>query len=68
MFFRFFLFVIFLGGAVQAQERTPSHCQAVAQSAPGIDYMVPAWLSPQDGATVHVLRTDVLGSDSFQHV
>ncbi|MEM9577102.1 MAG: MBL fold metallo-hydrolase [Pseudomonadota bacterium] len=46
MFFRIFLLLSLMGSAVQAQNRTPSHCQALANSAPGIDYVVPASLEP----------------------
>lgn len=43
-------------GAVQAQtpERTPSHCVALAQSAPGLEYIVPASLGPVAEETVRI--------------
>lgn len=43
-------------GAVQAQEaqRTPSHCVALANAAPGLEYIVPASLGPVARETVRV--------------
>ena len=52
------LLVVFMvwGGAVQAQvtERTPSHCLALAQNAPGLEYIVPASLGPVPSETVRI--------------
>ncbi|MEE4188204.1 MAG: MBL fold metallo-hydrolase [Roseobacter sp.] len=41
-------------GAALAEERTPSHCVALAQSAPGIEYIVPASLAPVPEETVRI--------------
>ncbi len=46
MLFRGLLILILTSGLVQAQERTPSHCLAVAEAAPGLEYVVPASLGP----------------------
>ncbi|MEM6888714.1 MAG: MBL fold metallo-hydrolase [Pseudomonadota bacterium] len=45
-----------LAGAAQAQEeqRTPSHCIALAESAPGLQYIVPASLGPVADETVRI--------------
>lgn len=40
-------------GAV-AQERTPSHCIALAQTAPGLEYVVPASLGPVVEETLRI--------------
>ena len=52
------LLVVFMvwGGAVQAQvtERTPNHCLALAQNAPGLEYIVPASLGPVPSETVRI--------------
>jgi len=52
------LLVVFIvwGGAVQAQvtERTPSHCLAVAQNVPELQYVVPASLGPVASETVRI--------------
>jgi L-ascorbate metabolism protein UlaG (beta-lactamase superfamily) len=52
------LLVVFLvwSGAAQAQvtERTPSHCVALAQTAPGLEYVVPASLGPVPAETVRI--------------
>ncbi|MFK7868324.1 MAG: MBL fold metallo-hydrolase [Roseobacter sp.] len=37
-----------------AQERTPSHCIALAENTPGLEYMVPASLGPVTEETVRV--------------
>ncbi|MBW4707673.1 MBL fold metallo-hydrolase [Roseobacter sp. YSTF-M11] len=47
------LFLILAQGAL-AQERTPSHCIALADAAPGIDYIVPASLGPVAAETVRI--------------
>ncbi|WP_095588778.1 MBL fold metallo-hydrolase [Actibacterium ureilyticum] len=39
---RLFVFLTLLALPAHAQERTPSHCIALAQSAPGLEYVVPA--------------------------
>lgn len=45
--FRFCLAVIFLATSLTAQERRPSHCIAVADAAPGIEYLHKAsWNAP----------------------
>lgn len=55
--FRYLIFAFLLAaGSVQAQqaERTPSHCLAVAQAAPGLDYVVPASFAPVAVETVRL--------------
>lgn len=47
------LFILWAQGA-SAQERTPSHCIALAQSAPGLEYIVPASLGPVASETVRI--------------
>lgn len=39
---------------VQAQERTPSHCLALAEETPGLEYLVPASLGPVEDETVRI--------------
>lgn len=52
---RFFLFpFLLLATAVQAQERTPSHCIALAEATPGMQYIVPASLGPVAPETVRL--------------
>lgn len=50
------LIAILLASAAQAQEqeRTPSHCIALAESAPGLEYIVPASLGPVAPETVRL--------------
>jgi L-ascorbate metabolism protein UlaG (beta-lactamase superfamily) len=43
-----------LTGAAGAQERTPSHCIALAEATPGLEYIVPASLGPVDPETVRL--------------
>lgn len=43
-----------IGASASAQERTPSHCIALAQSAPGLEYIVPASLGPVMQETVRI--------------
>ncbi|WP_298843029.1 MBL fold metallo-hydrolase [uncultured Roseobacter sp.] len=38
----------------QVSERTPSHCIALAEKTPGIEYIVPAALGPVDEETVRI--------------
>lgn len=56
MIFRSFLFLLMVSGAAQAQgvERTPSHCQAVAEVTPGLEYLVPASLGAVAEETVRI--------------
>lgn len=52
---RFVLFLTFcLAGAAQAQERTPSHCIALAEATPGLEYVVPVSLGPVAPETVRL--------------
>lgn len=51
---RIVLFFLIWGSAAVAQERTPSHCLAVAQSAPGLEYVIPASLGPVATETVRI--------------
>ena len=56
MNFRWFFVVamcLFAMGA-QAQERTPSHCLALAEATPGLEYLVPASLGPVASETVRI--------------
>ncbi|MEP2639595.1 MBL fold metallo-hydrolase [Roseobacter sp.] len=48
---------VFLAHAAVAQERTPSHCIALAEASPGLDYVVPASLGPvaEDMVRIHYL-------------
>ncbi|MFK7746145.1 MAG: MBL fold metallo-hydrolase [Roseobacter sp.] len=48
------LCVLASGAAAQVMERTPSHCLAVAQAAPGLEYIVPASLGPVAEETVRI--------------
>lgn len=41
-------------GIAHAQERTPSHCLAVAEAAPGLEYIVPVSLGPVAEETVRI--------------
>lgn len=56
MMIRSLLVLLIWCGVAQAQtlERTPSHCLAVAQSAPGLEYLVPASLGPVAEETVRI--------------
>lgn len=56
MMLRSVLIVLIWCGAAQAQDtqRTPSHCLAVAQSAEGLEYLVPASLGPVAEETVRI--------------
>lgn len=54
MIARLSLWLLLAGGAAVAQERTPSHCLALAQSAPGIEYLAPASLGPVSEETVRI--------------
>jgi L-ascorbate metabolism protein UlaG (beta-lactamase superfamily) len=51
---RLLLGVWILTGSVQAQERTPSHCVALAEATPGMEYVVPASLGPVAPETVRI--------------
>jgi hypothetical protein len=52
---RFVLFLtLFLAGTAQAQERTPSHCIALAEATPGLEYVVPVSLGPVAPETVRL--------------
>ncbi|WP_298913476.1 MBL fold metallo-hydrolase [uncultured Roseobacter sp.] len=42
MLIRFFITLLLLSQGAMAQERQPSHCIALAEGAPGIEYIVPA--------------------------
>ncbi|MDW3222564.1 MAG: MBL fold metallo-hydrolase [Paracoccaceae bacterium] len=46
-------FMLMAQGAM-AQERTPSHCVALADAAPGLEYIVPASLGPVASETVRI--------------
>lgn len=46
MLIRLLIVFSMLCGAASAQERTPSHCLAVAEATPGMEYLVPASLGP----------------------
>lgn len=48
-----FLCMLMAQGAV-AQERTPSHCVALAEASPGLEYVVPASLGPVVSETVRI--------------
>ncbi|WP_299963408.1 MBL fold metallo-hydrolase [uncultured Roseobacter sp.] len=54
MLIRVFLLVMGLAQGALAQERTPSHCIALAEAAPGMDYVVPASLGPVATETVRI--------------
>ncbi|WP_187429955.1 hypothetical protein ROLI_025810 [Roseobacter fucihabitans] len=54
MLIRVFLFFILAASGATAQERTPSHCLALAQTAPGLEYIVPASLGPVASETVRI--------------
>lgn len=56
MFLRSLVVFLMLSGGAHAQEaeRTPSHCLAVAESAPGLTYLVPANLGPVADETVRI--------------
>ncbi|WP_282128938.1 MBL fold metallo-hydrolase [Roseobacter litoralis] len=56
MILRSLFFFILSAGIAQAQnlERTPSHCLALADATPGIEYIVPASLAPVDEETVRI--------------
>ncbi|MEO9650602.1 MAG: MBL fold metallo-hydrolase [Roseobacter sp.] len=56
MLTRCLLIILFWAGHVHAQEttRTPSHCLAVAQSAPGIEHVQLASLGPVEAETVRI--------------
>lgn len=56
MLYRSLVVLVLWCGAAQAQNepRTPSHCLAVAQSAPGLEYIVPASLGPVTPETVRI--------------
>lgn len=51
-----FFVVVLLAGKAQAQdaERTPSHCVALADATPGIEYVVPASFGPVAAETVRL--------------
>lgn len=53
---RAFLMLCLMAGAVAAQERRPSHCIAIADAAPGIEYLhKAAWTDPlPDAYTVRI--------------
>ncbi|MFK7881973.1 MBL fold metallo-hydrolase [Roseobacter sp.] len=51
---RLIVLLIVMAQAASAQERTPSHCIALAQSAPGLEYVVPASLGPVASETVRI--------------
>lgn len=53
MLIRLFIGFVFLAQAVVAQERTPSHCIALAE-APGLEYVVPVSLGPVAEETVRI--------------
>lgn len=54
MLIRIFTLFILLGQTAAAQERTPSHCIALAQNTPGLEYVVPASLGPVANETVRI--------------
>jgi L-ascorbate metabolism protein UlaG (beta-lactamase superfamily) len=54
MLARLLIVLSFIGSSAVAQERTPSHCLAVARSAPGFEYLVPASLGPVAEETVRI--------------
>lgn len=54
MLIRLIILFTFLAQGGIAQERTPSHCLALANSAPGLDYIVPASLGPVAEETVRI--------------
>ncbi|WP_227271294.1 MBL fold metallo-hydrolase [Roseobacter weihaiensis] len=56
MMIRSLLVFLICCGAAQAQvaDRTPSHCVALAEAAPGMEYVVPASLGPVDAETVRI--------------
>lgn len=51
-----FFVVVLLAGKAQAQdaERTPSHCVALADATPGMEYVLPASFSPVAAETVRL--------------
>ncbi|MGD9293605.1 MAG: MBL fold metallo-hydrolase [Roseobacter sp.] len=56
MLIRSLLTFLVLVGAAQAQvaERTPSHCVALAESAPGLEYVVPVSMGAVEQETVRI--------------
>ncbi|QJF50578.1 MBL fold metallo-hydrolase [Roseobacter ponti] len=54
MLIRAFILLLLSAAGVSAQERTPSHCVALAQSAPGLEYVQPAALGPVPPETVRL--------------
>ena len=54
MLIRAFILLLLSAAGVSAQERTPSHCVALAQSAPGLEYVQPAALGPVPSETVRL--------------
>lgn len=58
--FRLFLTLLFLtAGAAQAQDRRPSHCIAIADAAPGLQYLHKAsWSDPLPDYTVRLHYID----------
>jgi L-ascorbate metabolism protein UlaG (beta-lactamase superfamily) len=54
MILRFLMILLLWSGMAQAQERTPSHCVALAEATPGIQYLVPASLGPVAPETVRI--------------
>lgn len=54
MILRSFVVLILLAGPLQAQDRTPSHCIALADATPGMQYVVPASLGPVASEAVRI--------------
>ncbi|WP_300031925.1 MBL fold metallo-hydrolase [uncultured Roseobacter sp.] len=54
MITRSLMILAFAATSAGAQERTPSHCVALAENVPGIEYVVPASLGPVDEETVRI--------------
>ena len=46
--------VLLSAAAASAQDRTPSHCIALAEAAPGLEYIIPASLGPVASETVRI--------------
>lgn len=54
MMIRLIFLCMLMAQGVVAQERTPSHCVALAEASPGLEYVVPASLGPVVSETVRI--------------
>ena len=54
MLVRLIVILMMAAGVAQAQDRTPSHCVALADATPGLEYLVPASLGPVPEETVRI--------------